>query len=841
MNRTLFLLFGFIAFSLVINLASADNDKTEDEVEPKVDEDVGKSRDASKTDDEVVAREEEAINIDGLSVAEVKQMREASEKHVFQAEVSRMMKLIINSLYKNKEIFLRELISNASDALDKIRFVSLTDKSALDATEDLTVKIQADKDNHVLHITDTGIGMTKDELVKQLGTIAKSGTSEFFQKLSESGSTDQATDLIGQFGVGFYSSFLVADKVIVTSKHNDDDQYIWESDSSQFSVVKDPRGNTLKRGTQISLYLKEEARDFLEQQTLEDLIKKYSQFINFNIYLWKSKTEEVEEPIEDSEEKKEEDKEEDKKEEEKEEERKEKKDDDDDAKVEEDKEEKKPKTKKVEKTVWDWELLNGAKPIWLRRMKEVTDEEYNEFYKAISKESDNPLAKTHFVAEGEVTFKSILYVPTSSPNDMFSDYGKRRENIKLFVRRVFITDDFQDMMPKYLSFIRGIVDSDDLPLNVSREQLQQHKLLKVIRKKLVRKALDMIKKIDDADYIEKFWKEFSTNIKLGVMEDHSNRTRLAKLLRFRSSNDKEKLTSLADYVSRMKDKQENIFFMAGATLSEVQNSPFVERLLKKGYEVLYLIEPVDEYCIQSLPEFDGKKFQNVAKEGLKLDAKDKTEELEKEYEPLLKWMKENALKDLIEKATISQRLTESPCALVASSYGWSGNMERIMNSQAYAKAKDPSNNFYASQKKTLEINIYHPLILQLNKKMTADPEDQTAKDLARVMLETATLRSGYNIKDSADFASRIERMLRLSMGVDLDAKVELPEEEEVTEEESTEEVKAEDEDEEKEDKEKVPDDTKTPEPVPEAGSEDIVEGETKEETKEAPAEAKDEL
>jgi heat shock protein beta len=339
----------------------------------------------------------------------------------------------------------------------------------------------------------------------------------------------------------------------------------------------------------------------------------------------------------------------------------------------------------------------------------------------------------------------------------------------------------------------------------------------------------MIKKIDDADYIEKFWKEFSTNIKLGVMEDHSNRTRLAKLLRFRSSNNKEKLTSLADYIGRMKDKQENIYFMAGSTMDEVKNSPFVERLLKKGYEVLYLIEPVDEYCIQSLPEFDGKKFQNVAKEGLKLDEKDKTEELEKEYEPLMKWMKETALKDLIEKATVSQRLTDSPCALVANSYGWSGNMERIMNSQAYAKAKDPSSNFYATQKKILEVNVYHPLIIELNKRMAADAEDKTALDLMRVMFETATLRSGYIIKDSADFAKRIESMLRLSMGVDPDAKAELPEEESV-EEESTEEVKAEDEEEEGSKDEKS-------EPTEAPGSEDEVEGETKE----APAEGKDEL
>merc|ERR550534_1085029 len=394
------------------------------------------------------------------------------------------------------------------------------------------------------------------------------------------------------------------------------------------------------------------------------------------------------------------------------------------------------------------------------------------------------------------------------------------------------------MMPKYLSFIRGIVDSDDLPLNVSRKQLQQHKLLKVIKKKLVRKALDMIKKIDDSDYMDKFWKEFSTNIKLGVMEDHSNRTRLAKLLRFRSSNDPEKMTSLDDYLSRMKEKQENIFFMAGGSLDEVKNSPFVERLLKKGYEVLYLIEPVDEYCIQSLPDFEGKKFQNVAKDGLTIgdDTKEKAklEEMGKEYELTLKWLKETALKDMIEKAAISQRLTESPCALVASSYGWSGNMERIMNSQAYAKAKDPSQNFYASQKKTLEINPYHPLVKELNKRVTKDAKDEAAMDLARVMFETATLRSGFVIRDSLDFAKRIERMLRMSMGVDLHATVDLPEDEEEEEkkEEETEEVKDEDDEE-----------AATPAETPEAestetpASEDQAEGEAAE----APAEGKDEL
>jgi len=752
----------FLLISLVGLLLCTVSCRAEDEAsDPKVEESVGKAKEGSKTDDEVVQREEEAIKLDGLSVAQMKELRDKAEKHTFQAEVDRMMKLIINSLYKNKEIFLRELISNASDALDKIRFLSLTDKSALGDNTELTIRIKADKDNHVLHVTDTGIGMTKDDLVKNLGTIAKSGTSDFLAKMGEAKSQQEMTDMIGQFGVGFYSSFLVADRVIVTSKHNDDDQYIWESDANSFSVTKDPRGNTLGRGTTISLHLKEEAHDFLEQETVKDLIRKYSQFINFNIYLWTSKTEMVDEPVE---------------EEKKEEAAGDKKKEDEDATVEEEKkDEDKAKTKKVEKTTWNWELMNSNKPIWTRKPNEIEDSEYNEFFKSFTKESDDPLAKTHFTAEGEVTFKSILFIPKSSPHDMFQDYGKRKESIKMYVRRVFITDDFEQMLPKYLSFIKGVVDSDDLPLNVSRETLQQHKLLKVIKKKLVRKTLDMIKKISKDDY-EKFWKEYSTNIKLGVMEDHSNRTRLAKLLRFYSSNSDKDVTSLAEYIERMKDKQENIYFIAGQSREEVEKSPFVERLLKKGFEVLYLIEAVDEYCIQSLPEFEGKKFQNVAKEGLKLDESEKAKEnfefTKKQYEALTDWLKDVALKDKIEKAVISERLTTSPCALVASTYGWSGNMERIMKAQAYAKSDDPSKNYYGTQKKTLEINPRHPLLKALKKKVEDNKEDQTAKDLAVVMYETAVLRSGYSLMDTAGFAGRVERMMRLGLNVPLDEKVE---------------------------------------------------------------------
>ncbi|ULT95324.1 hypothetical protein L3Y34_004209 [Caenorhabditis briggsae] len=695
-------------------------------------------------------REEDTIKLDGLSVSQIKELRSKAEKHEFQAEVNRMMKLIINSLYRNKEIFLRELISNASDALDKIRLLSLTDPEQLRETEEMSVKIKADRENRLLHITDTGVGMTRQDLINNLGTIARSGTSEFLSKLMDTAtSSDQQQDLIGQFGVGFYAAFLVADRVVVTTKNNDDDQYIWESDSSSFTITKDPRGNTLKRGTQITLYLKEEAADFLEPDTLKNLVHKYSQFINFDIFLWQSKTEMVEEAVEEEPATTE------------------------DGAVEEEKEEK--KTKKVEKTTWDWEKVNNVKPIWMRKPNQVEEDEYKQFYKSITKDSEEPLSHVHFSAEGEVSFRSILYVPKKSPNDMFQNYGKIVENIKLYVRRVFITDDFADMLPKYLSFIRGIVDSDDLPLNVSRENLQQHKLLKVIKKKLVRKVLDMLKKLDGAQF-DDFWKEFSTNIKLGVMEDPSNRMRLAKLLRFQSSNDDEKTTTLAAYVERMKEKQDAIYYMAGTSRKEVETSPFVERLIAKGYEVLFLTEAVDEYCIQAMPEYESKKFQNVAKEGVNIDDGEKAKEahkaLEEEYKPLTDWLKETALKDLIEKAVVSQRLVKSPSALVASSYGWSGNMERIMKSQAYAKAKDPTQDFYATQKKTFEINPRHPVIKELLKRVTASEDDVIASSTAKLLFETATLRSGFSLQDQVGFADRIEAVLRQSLDVSQDAQVE---------------------------------------------------------------------
>lgn len=507
--------------------------------------------------------------------------------------------------------------------------------------------------------------------------------------------------------------------------------------------------------------------DFLEPDTIKNLVKKYSQFINFPIYLWNSKVMQVDaEDVED--EKSKEDETEDKT-------------DEDDAKVEEDADEK--KSKKVEKTVWDWELLNDSKPIWTLKPSEVEEKEYNEFYKTLTKDNQEPLAKIHFIAEGEVTFKSVLFIPKVQPSDSFNRYGTKSDNIKLYVRRVFITDKFTDMMPNYLSFVRGIVDSDDLPLNVSRENLQQHKLIKVIKKKLIRKVLDMIKKLDKEDF-QKFWKEYSTNIKLGVIEDAQNRARLSKLLQFQSSTQKE-LTSLADYVSRMKPNQQYIYYVAGSSEEEVQKSPFVERLSKKGYEVLYLTEAVDEYAISGLPEFEGKKFQNVAKEGFSLDegekAKERLEQLKTTFEPLTKWLTDLLKDHYVNIVQVSERLTDSPCVLVASMFGWTGNMERLAISNAHQKADDPQKTYYLNQKKTLEINPRHPLIRELLRRIEVDISDQTAKDTAMMMFRTATLRSGYMLRDTVSFADSVEQLMRKSLGISLD---EVPEEEEAQEEET---------------------------------------------------------
>lgn len=673
------------------------------------------------------------------TVAQQETADESVEKHEYQAEVSRLLDLIVHSLYSHKEVFLRELVSNASDALDKLRFLSVTDSSLLGNGGELEIRIKADKENGTITLIDTGIGMTKEELVDCLGTIAQSGTAKFLKALRDSKEAGSDSNLIGQFGVGFYSAFLVSDRIVVSTKSpKSDKQYVWEGEADNNSYVIREETNPdslIPRGTSITLHLKTEDKlEYADPERIKNLVKNYSQFVSFPIYVWEEKTQTVE--VED-----------------------------DSAETKEGEtakpEGQKKKTKTVTEKYWDWELANETQPIWMRNSKEVTVEEYNEFYKKTFNEYMDPLACSHFTTEGEVEFRSILYVPAITPMGREDIVNPKTKNIRLYVKRVFISDDFDgELFPRYLSFVKGVVDSNDLPLNVSREILQESRIVRVMRKRLLKKTFEMIMGIslseNQEDY-RKFWDNFGKNMKLGVIEDHANHKKLAPLLRFYSSFNEDELVSLDNYIDSMKEGQKAIYYIAADSITSARNAPFLEKLIEKEYEVLFLIDPIDEVAIQNLKSYKDKQFLDITKEDLDLGDQDeaKEKEVKKEYTPVCEWMK-NHLGEQVAKVQISNRLSSSPCVLVSGKFGWSANMERIMKAQSLG---DTSSMSFMHGRRILEINPDHPIIQSLNAACKEDPQNPDALRAIDLLYNTALISSGYTPENPAEVGGKIYNMM----------------------------------------------------------------------------------
>ena len=631
----------------------------------------------------------------------------------FEAEVNQLLKLVVHSLYSNKEIFLRELISNASDACDKLRFDALKDEKLFEGDGDLKIRIAFDKDDKTITISDNGIGMNRQEVMDNIGTIAKSGTKEFFKALTG----DQAKDsqLIGQFGVGFYSSFIVADKVTLNTRRAGADineGICWvssgEADYTIESIEK------AERGTEIILHLNEEAEDFLQSHKLREIAKKFSDHIQTAIVM---KKDPVPKPPAD----------------------------DEKAEAEDE--------KIIDVEVEEDENINSASALWTKSKADITDEEYNEFYKHVSHDYQEPMAHVHSRVEGKNEYTSLLYIPSHAPFDLYD--RDRQHGIKLYVKRVFIMDDADKLMPTYLRFVKGVIDSDDLPLNVSREILQSSKVIDSIKTASVKKVLGLIEKMakNDAEKYEKFWAEFGKVLKEGPAEDFANKEKIGKLLRFSSTHtDDEKQTiSLDDYIGRMKDGQDKIYFVTADSFAAAKNSPHLEIFRKKGVEVLLMCERVDEWLTSNLSEYDGKTLQSVTKGELNLgdmedeESKKAQEKIADEHKDFIEKISK-ALEGKVKEVRVTNRLTSSPACLVTGDYDMSANLARIMQ-QAGQSAP--------ASKPIMEINPDHTLINRLK----SEDNDDRFNDWSAILFDQALLSEGGQLEDPASFVKKLNVFL----------------------------------------------------------------------------------
>ena len=669
-----------------------------------------------------------------------------STEHTFGADIQQLMHIIIHTFYSNKDVFLRELISNASDALDKVRYESLKNPDLLSGNSELHIQVKYEKEEKKLVITDTGIGMNKEDILNNIGTIASSGTKKFLQALEEK----KDVNLIGQFGVGFYSAFLVADRVVVrTKKAGEDQQYVWESNGqANFTLEEDnAHDHVLTRGTSIELYLREDDLSYGEESKIKDIVKTHSQFISFPIQLHTEKTREVE--VDDNDLENEADS------------------DDDKPQIEVEEEEKEKPKKKVTETYTEWDTLNSVKPIWLRKSSEIESDEYKAFYKSFSQSGSDFITLSHFEVEGQVNVNGLLFVPEKAPDDIFTKNAK--QELKLYVKRVFITDKFDNILPDYLRFVKGVIDSDDLPLTVSREMLQQNRAVKSVKNAVIKQSIKMLENLTkDEERYATFYKEFSKNLKLGVHEDDKNQSKLIELLRYETSLSEGSQISLASYVDNMKENQPGIYYLTGESIDHVKSSPFLQKVHNKGFEVLYLTDAIDEYVVNKVTEYKGKKLLCISKEGVDLgdeeEEKKKLEHAKDVYKSLCEKMADYIKPD-IQRVVVSDRIVDSPCCLVSANFGMTANMERIMKAQALGK--EDSMMDFMRKNRILEINPNHPMIQSLAVRLE---NDEDIRDSTLLLYESASLDSGFVLSDPSKFAERIYSYLekQLTDGVSLE-------------------------------------------------------------------------